>query len=175
MPVLVILALLAGCQGGAVRRAAVQGNRLLEQGRLQEALSVYRAAQRQHPEAAVLRTGEGVALYRLERYDEAEAALREAIRLDASDSNEFLYLGHVLSRQKSLPEAAQAYQEATRLDPLDPRGWKALGFTEYNRRRYPQARIALEKYLAFARGAADEIAISQLVSSLPRGAAPDSD
>ena len=64
-------------------------------------------------------------------------------------------------------EAAGAYEEATRLAPMDARGWKGLGYAHYNARRYPEARVALEKYLAFARDALDYESVWHLVQTLP--------
>ena len=50
---------------------------------------------------------------------------------------------------------------------MDARGWKALGYTHYNARRYLEARVALEKYLVFARDAPDYESVWHLVQTLP--------
>jgi tetratricopeptide (TPR) repeat protein len=159
--------LLAACAGSAAQRAARDANELLLAGKVEEALAAYREAQRHSPEFADLHYGEGLALYRMKRYREAEVAFRNAIKRDPQIAAYHLYLGHVLSRQERLEAARDAYREATRLAPIDAEGWKGLGLTEYNLGRGREARVALEKYLAFAPAANDRNAISRLVRSLP--------
>ena len=122
---------------------------------------------RQWPTMGIFPYGEGLALYRLERYEEAEAPLREATRLSPAAAENHLYLGHVLSRLKRYDEAVGAYEESTRLASMDARGWKGLGYAHYNARRFLEARIALEKYLAFARDAPDYDSVWRLVQTLP--------
>lgn len=52
-----------------------------------------------------------------ERYAQAEAAYREAARLDPSDAAWHSGLGTALSRLKRYKEADAAYKEAACLDP----------------------------------------------------------
>ena len=94
------LALLAGasfaCTGGSARQAGHQANALLAEGRTDEALAAYREGRHQWPTMGFFPYGEGLALYRLDRYEEAEAPLREATRLSPAAAEHHLYLGHVL-------------------------------------------------------------------------------
>jgi len=165
------LALLASasfaCTGGSAREAGHQANALLEEGRTDEALAAYREGRRQWPTMGLFPYGEGLALYRLDRYEEAEAPLREATSLSPAAAENHLYLGHALSRLNRHDEAVGVYEESTRLAPMDARGWKGLGYALYNARRYPEARVALEKYLAFARAAPDYDSVWRLVQTLP--------
>jgi MSHA biogenesis protein MshN len=165
------LVLLAGaslaCTGGSERQAGRQANALLEEGRTDEALAAYREGRRQWPTTGIFPYGEGLSLYLLDRSEEAEAPLREAIRLSPGAADNHLYLGHVLSKLDRQDESVGAYEEATRLAPMDGRGWKALGYTHYNAGRYREARVALEKYLAFARDAPDYEAVWHLIQTLP--------
>ena len=52
-----------------------------------------------------------------ERYTEAEAAYREAIRLGPADASTHSNLGNVLYALERYAEAEAAYREAIRLDP----------------------------------------------------------
>ncbi|MFQ5766922.1 MAG: tetratricopeptide repeat protein, partial [Acidobacteriota bacterium] len=123
-----LLVLLPGCTRGPVRQAARQAAGLMDEGRTEEALAAYRQAQELDSSAAVLHFGEGLALYKLERYKEAEPPLREAIRFESSRGRYHLYLGHVLAHLERLDEAVEAYEDATEADPRDAAAWRALGF-----------------------------------------------
>lgn len=155
------------CTGGPARQAAREAGALLDAGRGEEAVTAYREGRRQWPATAIFPYGEGVALYGLDRHAEAEAPLRAAIHLAPNEADHHLYLGHVLSQLKRYEEAVGAYDEATRLAPMDARGWKGLGYAHYNGHRYAEARVALEKYLAFARDAPDYQSIWHLIQTLP--------
>jgi tetratricopeptide (TPR) repeat protein len=63
----------------------------------------------------------------LKRYDEAEAAYREAIRLDPSDVYAWDNLGDTLEELKRYEEAEAAHREAIRLDPSYVDAWNSLG------------------------------------------------
>jgi len=166
------LLMLSACAGSPAQRAAADANELLSAGRAQEALVAYREAQRHSPEFADLHYGEGLALYKLERIDEAEAPIERAIRLDPEVAEYHLYLGHVRGKLENREEAIEAYRESTRLAPIRPEAWKGLGLMLYNVGRYPEARAALERYLAFAPAARDRSAISSLAQSLPKDPPP---
>jgi tetratricopeptide (TPR) repeat protein len=164
--------LVAGACSGE-QRAVEDANRLLREGRTEEALAAYREALRHSPDVAVLHYGEGLALYQMKRYAEAEGPLRKAIELSPVEADPYLYLGHVLGRLGRMEEAAAAYREATRLAPIGPEAWKGLGLAEYNLKRYPEAREALEKYVTFAPRATDAAQINALVRSLPATSPPE--
>ena len=159
--------LASACVGSPTQRATEAANELLADGKVEEALTAYREARRHSPDHADLHYGEGLALYRMKRYSEAEAALGRAIELSPGQASYHLYLGHVVGRLERMEEASAAYRESTRLAPIEPEAWKALGIAEYNLKRYPEARQALEKYLAMAPGADDVIHIRNLANSLP--------
>ena len=60
------------------------------------------------------------ALVALNRCGEAEAALREGLRLDPSDSYGHRILGFALGKQGYYREAEASLRTALRLDPSDP-------------------------------------------------------
>lgn len=163
---LLALALVA-CTGGPTRRAAADANRLLRDGRNEEALAAYREALRHSPDTADLHYGEALALYALKRPSEAEAPLRRAIRLEPGRPEFHLYLGHVLAKDGRMEEAVAAYRESTVLETINPEAWKGLGISLYNLERWAEARTALERYLSYAPNADDQAAIGRLVRSLP--------
>ncbi len=75
------------------------------QGRLEDALREMRTGQRLNPLSSIINTRLGSALYYLRRYDEAAAALRQAITLDSTSMGTRAELGRVLIMQRHLPEA----------------------------------------------------------------------
>jgi Flp pilus assembly protein TadD len=171
---LLVALLLAGCIGSEGQRRVQEANELLSADQLDEALAAYRDAQSMEPDLAVAHYGEGLALYEFKRYSEAEPALRRAVELDDHEALYYVYLGKTLSRLERLEEAEASFRRATELEPIAPEGWKGLGLTLYNQGRGAEARVALEKYLAFARSASDRSAIAQLVRVLPESPADDS-
>jgi tetratricopeptide (TPR) repeat protein len=59
----------------------------------------------------------GAVYNRLEKYDDAIAALREGIKLDVSRAEGYYNLGVVYRQRDQLDLAIQAYREATRINP----------------------------------------------------------
>jgi Flp pilus assembly protein TadD len=62
----------------------------------------------------------GDALMHLRRYTDAEAAYREAIRLDPDMACAHSDLGYLLQTTHRYLQAEEEYREALRLDPEDP-------------------------------------------------------
>src|SRR5258708_29573620 len=64
-----------------------------------------RTGQRLNPLSSIINPRLGSALYYLRRYDEAAAALRQAITLDSTSMGTRAELGRVLIKQRHLPGA----------------------------------------------------------------------
>jgi cytochrome c-type biogenesis protein CcmH/NrfG len=77
---------------------------------------VFRQAAKLRPDAP-MQTVLGHALFRQEKFEEAEAAYREAVRLRPQDATAFYWLGQTCYRQRKFAEAAAAFGEAARLQP----------------------------------------------------------
>jgi tetratricopeptide (TPR) repeat protein len=84
----------------------------------------------------------GWKLYEQGRYAEAEAAYREAIRLNPASAVARSNLGTVLRDLKRYPEAEAAYREAIRLNPASAQTHSNLGITLNDLKRYPEAEAA---------------------------------
>jgi Flp pilus assembly protein TadD len=85
-------------------------------------------------------------LFRLERFDEAEASLREAIAIDPRFPVARFRLGRVLERKKRLDEAVAELEQAARLDPSYPEPHYALSRIHRRREQADAARRELRTF-----------------------------
>ena len=104
-----------------------QGERLYHRGKYPEAYALFRRGL-ERDSSARLAFGAGSALYRLERYDEAVAAFRQASRNPEFRQRSLFNLGNALVRAaeerpgeaQPLHDAVAVFEEALRLAPGDP-------------------------------------------------------
>ncbi len=75
---------------------------------------------RLNPNAPATYYAKAAALARLDRADDAEAALRGAIAQDPANPVTWALLGDLATRRGRPEQARQAYTRASQLDPLDP-------------------------------------------------------
>ena len=85
------------------------------------------------------RTQTGDSLYKEHRYADAEAAYREALRLDSGYHVAHYGLGCVFRNTGRLPEAVTAYREAIRLNPGNFYVYNSLGAVLRDAKRYVEA------------------------------------
>jgi tetratricopeptide (TPR) repeat protein len=105
---------------------AHRGERLYQQGKYPEAYDAFRRGL-ERDSSARLAFDAGAALYRLERYDEAVAAFRQASRTPELRQKSLYNLGNALVRAAEerpgepapLLDAVAAFEEALRLAPAD--------------------------------------------------------
>jgi Tfp pilus assembly protein PilF len=69
----------------------------------------------------------GIALSKLNKFDEAKAAYRQAIQINPNFFEAYGNLGTVLQRQGKLSEAISCYQQGLKINPQDARGYFNLG------------------------------------------------
>src|ERR1041384_70796 len=82
------------------------------------------------------------------RFEEANAALKEAVKLKPSDPAFHVALGTTWLKKPDLVEAEQAFRHALQLQPENPEAQMYLGYTLFLQAKYPEARELLEKSLA---------------------------
>ncbi|MGH3292604.1 MAG: protein kinase domain-containing protein, partial [Trebonia sp.] len=90
-------------------------------------------------------TQTGDSLYGQYRYADAEAAYREAVRLDSGYLMAHYGLGCVFRNTGRLPDAETAYREAIRLNPRNFYGYNGLGVVLRDNKRYLQAEAAFRE------------------------------
>jgi tetratricopeptide (TPR) repeat protein len=125
-------ALLAACLLGAFDAQALgllernpplvaEALKAYDEGRYDDALRDFEAAQKQLPESAALEYDKGNALYRLHRLDEARESYQRAAEMKPGDLSERdLYnLGNALAELGRTQEAISVYRRALLLEPND--------------------------------------------------------
>jgi tetratricopeptide (TPR) repeat protein len=93
------------------------GTELQAQGKLEEAIALYRAALARDPNDAVTRSNLGTALVAKGQLDEAIAQYRAALDLAPNDADSHYNLANALMARGKLVDAAGHFQEALRIDP----------------------------------------------------------
>ncbi len=96
---------------------AYMARRLAALGRWDEVAEVYRSLSAERPREAEWPRRLGAALLvGSEKADEAEAALREALRRNADDAEAWALLGCALTKRGQFAEAVEAFEHAQSLD-----------------------------------------------------------
>lgn len=80
---------------------------------------------------------------RYERYEEAEALLHEAMRMDSNSVVVWTSVGALHYYQDQYPEAIAAYRQVLRLDSTDALAWSNIGVAYLETGYYDQAETAL--------------------------------
>ena len=99
---------------------------LVEQNRPQMAVEYFQRALGAEPENAMAHAAFSLCLASLEKFDDAEAAARQAIHLQPDSAFSYYALAQVLNERHRLREAAAAIHEAVRLDPDDADYWALM-------------------------------------------------
>ena len=114
--------------------------------RREEAEKVLRAWVDASPTSADAHFFLGEMQYRLERFDDCEASMREAIRLDPEHSQALNFLGYSLAERKvRLEEALELIQRAVVVDEWNGAYLDSLGWVYYQMGRFEEARGPLEQ------------------------------
>ncbi len=105
------------------RSAVRSGNRQFHKGNYEESIERYQKALTHAPGLFEATYDLGNALYKAERFDQAEQTLRQAaadtLRTDAERAEAFYNLGNAQFRQKKYKEALESYKQSLRLEPAD--------------------------------------------------------
>ena len=113
-----ILDQLAPLQMG-VRPRVIRGMQMLRAGDQQAALSLLQDTVDLYPDSDVAWAGLGRSLGILQRYPEAENALRQSVKLAPDTADVWSSLGLVCLRQEKHAEALKCYRTVVRLKPSD--------------------------------------------------------
>ena len=126
--------------------------------RFEDAIRVYQAIDAKDPLAVSARLGVARNLDRLDRFDEAQATLRQLAAEHPDDPEPYGELGDLLRRHDRFADAAVAYDQAVaRSGTLEPRHWQLL---------YARG-IALERSKQWPRAEADFLKALELEPNQP--------
>ena len=129
----------SGASAAEVIRANNHGTALMEQFKHAQALSIFAGVTEKAPGWAPGFVNLGLAALYAHELGRAEAAFREAIRLDPGRVQAHCGLGLLLKNEGKTAEAIAAFEKARALDPADPDTLYNLGLLEARRRDFGDA------------------------------------
>jgi tetratricopeptide (TPR) repeat protein len=122
----------------------VGGNSALNEGALDQAEARFRAAMVDDPSCGACRVGLGVALYRMNRLDEAVAELEATSRAWPAEGSVWSMLATTHFARQDFPAARAAAEAGVRADPGSPDAMFSLQMVAIRQGDLPRARAALE-------------------------------
>jgi Flp pilus assembly protein TadD len=125
--------------------AVAQGDRLVKQGRYQEALAYYERAIRMVRRPSYAWTSRGVAMKYLGRLDEALRCHENAIRLDPENEVAWCNLGTVYFKKGELGKALECYGKAIKIRPKYAIAWNNQGVVFARMNRFEDAETCHKK------------------------------
>ena len=123
----------------AAEQSRRQGNAALQEGRLEIALSCYERFAELQPDNPSAHLNIGFALFSMQRYPQAEAALHRSLQLDASSHETHIFLGCAKAEQGDLRGATVSLSQAVTLAPQFDAGWLQLGIIQERQGEWAQA------------------------------------
>ena len=111
-------------------------------GRYDKALEAYRAVLALDPEFAMAHAGMGVALFRLERYEEAIESLDRSLSLHSippTATARLVLMGRAAQALGRLDAAVAHYERAVEIDPRNPDALDHLAAARFEHTRYQEA------------------------------------
>jgi len=125
------------------------GTALLEAGNPSGAIALYSRVLAGEPGFWLSNYNLGYAYYRMGEFPKAEALLRRAIAINATDSDEYIYLGLCLWRLGRADEAAPYVQNAIQMRPAAPGYHFVLAMIRRDQNDLPAARAELNLELHY--------------------------
>jgi tetratricopeptide (TPR) repeat protein len=141
------------------------------EGKINEAMSHYREAERLRPNYEVVQYNLGLALAQQGLRDSAEVHLREALRLRPNYPDARNDLGILLAMENRLPEAETQFREALRGEPFHVSATYNLGLVLAGQGRTDEAIAQYEEALRLKPGYADARAALEQARRVKRAGA----
>jgi tetratricopeptide (TPR) repeat protein len=124
---------------------ARQGATLFNNGKTEQALERYDSALQRDPTSVRVLAQRAMVLQELERYDEAEKSIRNAIALEPDNDHHWLQLGEILIDAGEFQAALEAFTRATELDPKYRPNWLGKATALENLGRMEEAQEAHQR------------------------------
>jgi tetratricopeptide (TPR) repeat protein len=132
----------------AAKANFTRGEKELNEGRNEAAITAYDAALKATPKYAPALNGKGSALFKLNKRDEAIASFKAATDADPTFKLAWFNLGYATRKTGDFKTAAMAYEKYTALDPADADGFYGLAESYKQLGMNPKAVEAYETYVA---------------------------
>ena len=128
------------------RLLATEGELLVQDDALIEALGLYDTALKAQPDDSELLYARSLLHERMNRFELAEADLRKLIAIDANDARALNALGYMLTLHTNrIDEAAKLIARAHELEPNDPAILDSLGWVQFKQGKAKEALPLLQK------------------------------
>jgi tetratricopeptide (TPR) repeat protein len=131
-----------------VKDALERAQRMMANGRPDRAEALLRSVVNARPKHADARNLLSVALYRLDRRDEAIKSLREAIKLNPDNTNYYCNLGEMERQAGHLDSATISLNKAIAIDPDCVQAFNNMGIVHYDQRQFAKAAECYRKVIA---------------------------
>lgn len=150
LAVALVCLLTLSCDSPQIRalRSNTLGVAYMNLQQVEEALTAFRQARELDPTLEAARVNEAIALFNLQRYEEAEAILLGITSSRTDDVRAWYNLGLIYRNTGRSEDGVRAFSEAVRIDPADADSWYLLGLMRYNLQDYSGAIEAYEAALA---------------------------
>jgi protein O-mannosyl-transferase len=123
------------------------GNALLDEGKLDEALTHLKAARRIKPDDAKTAFNLGNALIQKGELTEGMANLSAALRLRPDYAEAHINLGSAFLKTSKVDDAAEQFERALQLEPGQPSAWNDLGYARLQQGAAEKATACFQKAL----------------------------
>jgi len=149
---------------------------LLQQGRVDEAVTEAREAVRLEPDITEVHADLGNALLVQGRVEEAIVEFREAVRISPDLAEAYYNLGNALFQNEQPNEAIAQLREAIRLNPEFANAYYNLGVVHYQMGEVPKAIVNIEKALQLEpANLAAQAKLAWILAAAPQTAFRDGD
>jgi tetratricopeptide (TPR) repeat protein len=125
------------------------GAALMDAGKSGEAMTLYSQVLAREPGFWLSNYNLGYSYYKMGKFKDAENYLRQAIRINAADSDEYIYLGLSVWRQGRADEAAPYIQQAIQIRPTAPGYHFVLAMIRRDQKNIPAAVAELNLELQY--------------------------
>jgi tetratricopeptide (TPR) repeat protein len=147
------------------------GTALMNAGKPGDAMALYSQVLARAPAYWLSNYNLGYAYYKIGKFPEAEILLRRALKIDATDSDEYIYLGLSVWRQGRADEAVRYVEQAIQIHPSAPGYHFALAMIRRDQNNIPAAESELRLELHYH---PESAAAQRQLEALARGAAAES-
>lgn len=137
-----------------------EANLLLRYSQYEEACRIYSELIRENSQIPELHNNYGLALFYLNRFDEAVDEFRKAVELDNNFALSYINIGLVYLNREEYNNAETSFLKALDIDNKNPETHYNLAVTYYRMGRKPDAIEHYESFLSYAGENYDKLKVS---------------